>query len=167
MLQTSDLDSLMSIVGDPDVMKFLGVDAGVVLNREEAEDALHRMIAFSTEHGFGRWAVLNKQNNSMVGLSGFRLLEGTPELFYAFAKDFWGQGFATESARACLRYGFEELGFDRIVAATRHENAASINVMKRIGMTYEKEIDYLGVAAVCYVATRETFVGNNSTYVLT
>ena len=167
MLRMDDLSDLMSIVGDSEVMTHLGVEGGVPLSREEAEDALTKMIAFWDQRGFGRWAVLDKSSARMVGLCGLRLLEDTPELFYAFAKDYWGLGLATESARACLRYGFEELGFDRIVAASRHANATSIRVMEKIGMRYEKDINYQGVSAVCYAVTRDAFPLDESTYLVT
>jgi ribosomal-protein-alanine N-acetyltransferase len=157
----------MTIVGDREVMTYLGIEGGTTLSEEEAKDALTKMIAFWEQRGFGRWAVLDKTSSRMVGLCGLRLLEDTPELFYAFAKDYWGQGLATESARACLRYGFEELRFDRIVAASRHANKASIRVLEKIGMSYEKDINYQGVDAVCYVATRETLEADDSTYLVT
>jgi len=167
MLRIEDLPDLMSIVGDSEVMTYLGFEGGVRLSREEAENALTKMIAFWDQHGFGRWAVLDKSSAVMVGLCGFRLLEDTPELFYAFVKDYWGRGHATESARACLRYGFEELGFDRIVAASRHANETSIRVMEKIGMRYEKDINYQGVKAVCYAVTRDNIPVDDSTYLVT
>ena len=167
MLRPEDLADLLSIVGDSEVMTYIGVEGGVPLSSEEANDALTKMIAFWEQRGFGRWAVVNKSTNHMVGLCGLRLMEDTPELFYVFAKDVWGLGLATESAKACLRYGFEELGFDRIVAACRHANAASIRVMKKIGMRYEKDIKYQGVDAVCYAITRDNFVVDDSKYLVT
>lgn len=67
------------------------------------------------------------------------MLEGTPELIYVLAKAYWGKGLAAEAAKASLRYSFEELKLERIVAVTRHENLASQRVMQSIGMSYEKE----------------------------
>jgi ribosomal-protein-alanine N-acetyltransferase len=166
MLSMHDLDDLMKIVGDPDVMKHLGIEAGTTLSREEAETALRKMIDFWRQHGFGRWAVIDKENGKLIGLCGLRLLDGAPELFYLFSKPNWGRGLATEAAKASLRYGFEELGFERIVAATRHANKASINVMTKIGMKYEKEVNHYGVDAVCYVATRDEFQPDDSPYVV-
>ncbi len=166
MVSPDDLDDLMLIFGDPDVMKYMGIEAGTTMTREEAYAILGKMIGFWEGHGFGRWAVLNKENGKLIGLCGLRLLEGTPELFYAFSKPYWGKGLATEAARAILRYGFEELRFERIVAVTRHANRVSINVMKKIGMRYEKEVNHYGVAAVCYVALREEFRAEDSLYIL-
>lgn len=166
-LRMEDLSDLMSIVGDSEVMTHIGLEGGIALSRAEAEDALTKMIAFWAQRGFGRWAVLKKSSGNMIGLCGLRLMEDTPELFYAFAKESWGMGLATESARACLRYGFEELRFDRIVAASRHANAASIRVLEKIGMRYEKDINYQGVDAACYAVTRDAFPVDNSMYLVT
>jgi RimJ/RimL family protein N-acetyltransferase len=166
ILVPSDLDDLLLIVGDPEVMKYLGVEAGATLNREEAQKALTNMIQFWNLHGFGRWGVVDKLNGKLIGLCGLRLLEGAPELVYGVSKANWGRGLATEAAKASLRYGFEELGLDRIVAVTRHANEASIKVLTKIGMQYEKEVNHYGVDALCYVATRAEFQPDDSLYVL-
>ena len=99
MLRHKDLTDLMSIVGDGEVMTYIGVEGGIALSREEAQDALTKMIAFWDQRGFGRWAVLNKSTDRMVGLCGLRLMEDTPELFYAFAKDVWGLGWRPNRLR--------------------------------------------------------------------
>ena len=160
-----DLDALMLIVGDSEVVKYLGIKPGAIQSREETKTTLERMIDFWAQHGFGRWAVINKEDHKLVGLCGFRLLEDTPELFYIFARVNWGRGFATEAARATIRYGFEELGFERIVAVTRHANIASMNVMIKIGMRYENETRHFGVDAVCYAARRDEYQLDDSPYV--
>jgi RimJ/RimL family protein N-acetyltransferase len=154
---TSDLDEVYKIVSDPQVMKYLGLEAGSLMTKDEVRVTIEKMVEFWAAHGFGRWVVVNKTDGQLIGLCGFRLLDRTPELFYLFARASWGQGLATEAAQASLRYGFEQLGFQRIVAATRHANAASLRVMTKIGMRYEKEITHSGVYAICYVATRNDY----------
>src|SRR4051794_36194694 len=79
MFSPRDLDDLMLIFGDPDVMKYLGIEAGTTLTRDEVEVTLEKMIEFWANHGFGRWAVINKEDNKMIGLCGLRLLDGAPE----------------------------------------------------------------------------------------
>lgn len=54
------------------------------------------------------------------------------------ARRAWGRGFATEGARACVGYGFDTLGLDRIVSVTRPPNRSSWNVMKKLGLTPER-----------------------------
>ena len=167
MIAPDDLDDLAGLFGNPEVMKYLGAEPGTTPSREETRTLIGRMIKFWAENGFGRWAIVNKEDETMVGLCGFRLLDSTPELFYLLSKAHWGKGLATEAARACLRYGFEELGFERIVAAIRHGNIASIRVMPKIGMRYEKELLHAGINALCYVATRDEYQVDDSPYFCT
>jgi len=165
-INTGDFADLFLMVTDPDVMRYLGLEAGATLSREETSVTLQKMVEFWAEHGFGRWAVVNKEDGKLIGLCGFRLLETTPELFYMFSKESWGRGLATEAAGACLRYGFEELGFEKVVAATRHANTKSVRVMTKIGMSYEKEIIHSGVNALCYMATRNDYQRDGAPYKL-
>lgn len=166
MLSPHDLDELFPIFGDPEVMKYLGVEAGTIQSREETKALLGGMIECWTDYGFGRWAVVNKEDGKLIGLCGFRILKSEPELFYLFAKANWGKGFATEVAGASLRYGFEEVGLERIVGFTRHGNTASIRVMTKIGMKYEREVTHSGVNALCFVATRDEYQPDDSPYLL-
>jgi len=166
MFTPGDLDDLLLVFGDPEVMKYLGIEAGTTLSREETKLVLQKMIEFWARHGFGRWAVINKEDNKLIGLCGFRLLEDALELVYAFAKPYWGRGFATEAARASLRFGFEELNYERIVAITRHANIGSRRVMSKLLMTYEQDVSHYGVDGVRYVATRDKVRPDGSTYIL-
>jgi len=156
-ITTGDLDEVYNIINDPQVVKYLGIEAGSLMSKEELRSTIEKMVEFWAKHGFGRWVVVNKTDGELIGLCGFRLLDRTPELFYLFSKASWGQGLATEAAEASLRYGFEQMGFERVVAATRHANTASLRVLTKIGMRYEKEITHSGVNAVCYVATRNDY----------
>jgi ribosomal-protein-alanine N-acetyltransferase len=67
---------------------------------------------------------------------------GEPELRYTLDEPYWGQGYATEAARAAVRYGFERAGWERITAAIIPGNEASRRVLEHIGFEYEKDIDY-------------------------
>ena len=58
------------------------------------------------------------------------------DLGYRLLKRHWRQGLASEAARELVRYGFDEVGLDRIIAQTMTVNAASRGVMERIGLTY-------------------------------
>lgn len=166
MLSSADLESLQRIFKDPEVMKYLGAEPGTTLSTNETKDILEKMIDFWSRHGFGRWGVVEKNDEMLIGLCGFRLLDSIPELFYLFAKENWGKGLATEAAKAVVRYGFEELGFERIMAATRHGNIGSIRVLTKIGMRFDKEISHSGVSALCYECTRDEYQPEDSTYIL-
>jgi ribosomal-protein-alanine N-acetyltransferase len=114
---------------------------------DKAHDALHQTP-------YGDRAIVLKSDGTLVGAVGFapclapfgRLssFAGTPHrtpevgLFWALFPEHWGKGYATEAARAMVSYGFEELELTRIVATTENDNLRSIAVMKRIGMTIER-----------------------------
>ncbi|HEV2904274.1 MAG TPA: GNAT family N-acetyltransferase, partial [Pyrinomonadaceae bacterium] len=140
MIRADDLDHLASLLSDPDVVKYVG--DGRPAGREEAARALESIIKHWETHGFGRWAVVVKSSGEFIGFGGLRSLFGTPEIVYHFAKAYWGKGYASEMARAALRFGFEERGFDRIVAITKPQNAASIQVMDKVGLRFEKHARY-------------------------
>ena len=161
----ADLDELALIFSDPEVMKYIGPE-GTPMSRDETERTLSVFVNDWEKHGFSRWAVCLKESGRLIGCCGLKLLEGTPEVIYVLARDYWGRGYGTEAAKASLRYGFEYLGLDQIVAVTRHENVRSQRVMSRIGMRYEKEIFHYGVEGVGYVITNQEFEPDDSIYLL-
>lgn len=92
-------------------------------------------------YNYGRWAVHVKSSDINEGFIGWCGLKMRPEmnevdLGYRFMKMAWGKGYATESAFASLRYGFESLGIERIVGRALLANHASIRVLEKCGMTY-------------------------------
>ena len=157
MLSLHDVEDFAAIFSDAEVMNYMGIEAGTTLSRAETETTVEGMIEFWERNGFGRWAVIEKKSGKLIGLCGLRLLEGSPELFYLFARSSWGQGFATESALAALRYAFEQLGLERIIAVIRPANMNSIKVVEKIGMKFEDKVNAYGVDGVLYAARREDF----------
>jgi ribosomal-protein-alanine N-acetyltransferase len=161
----ADLDELALIFSDPEVMKYIGTE-GKPMSRDETEKALDVFVSDWEKYGFSRWAVCLKESGRLIGCCGLKLLEGTPEVIYVLARDYWGRGYGSEAAKTSLRYGFECLGLDQIVAVTRHENVRSQRVMSRIGMRYEKEILHYAVEGVGYVITKKEFEPDDSIYLL-
>src|SRR5881394_2500710 len=135
MFEPADVDNLAALFADPDVMRYVG--NGLPAARSEAERALTSILNHWQQHGFGRWLVEDKVTREFVGYGGLRSLFGTPEVVYHLAKCHWGKGYATELARASLDFGFNQRHFERIVAIAKPLNAASIHVMKKIGMRFE------------------------------
>jgi ribosomal-protein-alanine N-acetyltransferase len=163
-LRPADLGDLYSLLSDPDVVKYVG--AGKTATLAETETALISFGKHWERHGFGRWAVIEKDTQKLIGYGGLRILVDTPEVVYHFMKPYWGFGLATEMARASLRYGFEEHRFERIIAIAMPENRASIHVMEKIGMVYEKRANYYGFDVVQYSISRENYRPDDSFYIL-
>lgn len=159
-----DLDDLARIFSDPEVVKFLG--DGKPPTKHETIPHLHNFIErYWEEQRFGRWALIHKEDDKLIGYCGLRLLDEVhPELVYVLARDYWGKGLATEAARAGLRYGFEELKLEEIVAATRPENIASQHVMKKLGLKYEKRAFFYGIDCAYYSISRRDYRPDASYY---
>lgn len=146
------------IYSDAEVMTYL--DDGVPRPIEGTEKTIRYFIRHQQEHGFSIWAVTDKVAGEYVGQCGLCLLgkTGDIEVAYAFGKEYWGKGYATETARASLQYGFKEAGLSRVVALSYPPNLASQNVMRKLGMTHEGTTDrFGGVTLEFYTITAEAF----------
>lgn len=160
MFTPDDLDDLYRLFTDPDVMRYVG--KGELMSRHDTETALISIIKHWERHGFGRWAIIDKETQKFIGYGGLRMLIDTPEVVYHLAKPYWRLGLATEMASASLRFGFRSRGFDRIVAIARPENLASIHVMEKIGMRYEKHAVYYDIPVVQYSISKENYQPSES-----
>jgi RimJ/RimL family protein N-acetyltransferase len=126
------------------------------------------------------WAVTRKEDRQFIGLCGIEVLEGTSdgELDYLLGKPYWGQGFATEAARAVVRFGFEQTSWERIVAAIVPANIPSSRVLDHLGFVYDKHVNYYELTGAdsillddpivaLYALGREQFAPGNALYRLT
>ena len=105
----------------------------------EAQEWLDKQIQRYKTYGFGLWAVILKETEKMIGQCGLTMQDcnGTEviEVGYLFQKAYWHKGYATEAAAACKQYAFDTLNADEVFSIIRENNAASIAVAKRNGMT--------------------------------
>jgi RimJ/RimL family protein N-acetyltransferase len=136
----SDVDNLLSLHGDPEVMRF--INGGKPTPRDTLrDDTLPRFLhAYERFEGFGVWAAIERSTGEFVGWFEFypRKDAGPEEveLGYRLRRSAWGKGYATEGSRALIRKGFVELGVRRVVAETMVVNAASRRVMEKAGLRY-------------------------------
>lgn len=149
MFTSNDLNALDAIFSNPNVMKYLGLQ-GEPMSRTETETALLSMIKHWERHGYGRWAVISKKDQKLIGCAGLRSYEGIAELVFLIDEPYWGKGLATETAFACLNYGFETHNFEKIIAFARPRNIASRKVIEKVGMRFVKEEVVFGVFVVQY-----------------
>lgn len=154
-LVTTDLDDLAQIYSDPQVMKYRLIPQPA--SRKQTQEMLKSYLAHWNQHGFGRWATIYKPHERLIGHCGLEYLATLDEIEvnYLLAREYWGQGLATESATVLLRYGFETLQFKRLVALAKPENLASRRVMEKIGMQYEKNVQLSRVEWVVYTINRD------------
>src|SRR5438552_510614 len=100
MLRDSDVDAYAEMVTDPEIMRFIG--DGKPISREFSWRSVAAMIGHWHLRGYGYWAAVERSTGQLVGRVGFWNPEGWPgfELGWMLRKRYWGQGFATEGARA-------------------------------------------------------------------
>src|SRR6266511_1497306 len=142
-----DLDDLWALYCNPEITKYI---PDAPRSREEAREELEwHMNGHPRFPELGLWATIHKETGKFIGRCG--LLPWTiderqeVEVAYTIAREYWGQGLATEAAKAILNYGFEQLNLSRLVSLIDAENIASQKVAEKIGMAFEKEAqDKLG-----------------------
>jgi RimJ/RimL family protein N-acetyltransferase len=121
---------------DPDVIRYT---LDPIVDVAQAGKILRETIIPQYKlYNHGRWAVYIKEGNGFIGWCGLKYLDEQNEvdLGYRFMKKYWGQGYATESSKATLDYGFYTLKLERIVGRALPGNIASIKVLEKCGMNY-------------------------------
>lgn len=109
-------------------------------------------------NGFGRWSVVLKSNQEVIGWCGLKLHDDKlVDIGYRFFKKYWSKGYATESAAACIKYGFNELNLSSIIGRTMSENIGSVKVLEKIGLKYLKtgNCDGLKNALIYSISNKE------------
>ena len=133
MLCESDIDAYAEMCADPEVVRYIG--DGQPVSRPLAWRNLAMMVGHWSLRGYGMWAAEERSSGELIGRIGFWQPEGWPgfELGWMLRRSHWSRGYATEGARAALRYGFSELAQPKIISLIHPDNAASIRVARRLG----------------------------------
>jgi RimJ/RimL family protein N-acetyltransferase len=139
-----DGDDFAALNSDPVVMEhFPGV-----LTREESDQLIRHMELHFEEFGFGLWAVEIRWAEKLIGFAGLAVptfnTHFTPavEVGWRLTRDEWGNGYATEAARAAIGFGFEHARIEEILSWTVPANERSQRVMARLGMKRTPELDF-------------------------
>jgi ribosomal-protein-alanine N-acetyltransferase len=135
--EAADLDAFCAMEGDAEVRRYVG---GAPRTREAAEERFWGRAMHPHDGRLAMWATVLKEDGCYVGrcglyphiLSGAKVADEAVLAFY-LAREFWGQGLASEAGRAFVDFGFDELKLARIVAAVEVGNAASVRVLEKLG----------------------------------
>jgi RimJ/RimL family protein N-acetyltransferase len=147
-----DLDAWLAISRDAETV-WWGEPSSTL---EDARASLERQIANQEHYGFSLWPVELTLAGTVIGAAGLQHLADSEEIEvgYRFRREHWGQGYATEAARAAIRFAFDELDLDRVVAVTLPTNKGSRRVMKKCGMSFVGVMQVYGRAQVKYALSR-------------
>ena len=161
LFEAADLDTAYKLFNDADVQKYLSIRNR--RSRQQMEVLITKSINYWKTRGFGMLCVADKTTNEMIGYCGFQTFDGTPdiEIVFGYLKEYWGNGIATEAAIACLRFGFENLPFEKVYAATVPENKASQKVLEKIKMKYDEKTVHYEMNLLLFAITRSEFLSAN------
>jgi RimJ/RimL family protein N-acetyltransferase len=143
-----DAEAYWPLVSLPEVIRYTGEQPQASLD-DVRNLLLNRPIRDYSVHGFGRMACIEKSSGRLVGFSGLKYLEDLQEvdIGYRFLPDCWGKGYATESARELMQHGIRAHGIARIIGLVEPENVASVRVLNKLGLTFERKIRPDGCAS--------------------
>ncbi len=153
MFEERDLDDYAKMCSDSQVMHYLG---GRALSRQETWRHIAMFVGHWQLRGYGLLAAELRESGRFIGRLGLWRPEGWPglEIGWAVDRPHWGNGYATEGARAVLRHAFDERGIASLISIIHPENKASIRVAEKIGETYDRPGVFNGAEALIYKIDR-------------
>ncbi len=144
-IEESDCEFVYSLLNSPGWLKYIG-DRGI----KDLEDATtyirDKVLSLYDQHGYGPYGVRTKLNNSLIGFCGLfkRDFLEDADIGFAFLPEHSGKGYAIESAVSVLDNARDVIGLKRVSAITLEGNDRSINVLKKLGMSFKEKIIYPG-----------------------
>lgn len=159
----SDAEDLFELDSDPEVHKYLGNNP--TKHIQKSRDIIKDIRDQYERNGIGRWAVIDKTSGAFVGWSGLKYedapindKDGYYDIGYRFKQKYWGKGYASESARVSLAYGFETLKWDKICGAAQIKNIGSNKVLQKIGLKLIESFTYKETECHWYELEREEWL---------
>lgn len=144
-LSTDDAPFILELLNTPNWLRYIG-DRGI-FNLERAENYIQQGPQKSyAQFGFGLWRVMRTDDNMPLGVCGLlkRDTFDDPDIGFAFLPEYEGQGLAFESSHAIVEYAATTLQLKRIIAITTKENQRSLNLLNRLGLSFERIITLPG-----------------------
>lgn len=153
-----DLSTFMLILQDREVLKYLPRTepwSTTVTKTWLASQAHHWR-----KHGFGWWIVVEQSTDAVLGWCGLRRLQetGEVELLYMLGRSAWGKGYASEAAVASVAYAFHKTSLQALIGLVHPDNAASIQVLHKVGMRRKDRCSYFGLTLEKYRLTRAAYM---------
>jgi RimJ/RimL family protein N-acetyltransferase len=161
-LSVEDARDFYGLNLDQEVLKYTGDKP--FENIKTAKDFLINYDQYE-RYRVGRLAVIEKKTSKFIGWCGLKYNSDTDEynIGFRFFKQYWNKGFATETAKKCLNYGFNDLKIQRIIGRAMKENIASIKVLEKMGMTFKDTFAFDEHQGLIYELTIDDYKKRNRT----
>ncbi len=151
-LEPSDLEQLYALYSDPEIRRYFPDGTRTL---EETREELEWFLNGHPDHPeLGLWATIHLGSGQFIGRCGLLpwMIDGSLEIeiAYMIAKPFWRQGLGAEAAKALVRYGFETLKLNRLIALIDKEHTASIKTAESAGLSFDRDLLMDGVWSRVY-----------------
>ena len=149
-----DAPFILTLLNEPSFLRFIG-DKKVRTLEAAQQYILNGPMASYAQHGFGLHLVELKNSKTSIGMCGLLKRDELPDpdIGFAFVPDFWGKGFAFEAATALMNDARERFKLNRVLAIVNPDNDASIKLLEKLGMKFERVKDDVKVFAIDYDST--------------
>ena len=140
----SDLKPFYALNSNPEVMRYFPG----CLTQEQSDALAHKFQRMIETQAWGLWAVELKQGGDFIGFTGLNAqpsqfsFSPCTEIAWRIQQKYWGQGFATEAATACLNFAFDSLKLNQVVAFTAVQNTRSQALMQRLGVQFKDHFNH-------------------------
>jgi len=136
-----DAEFILRLLNEPSFLRFIG-DRKVRTIADAERYIGERLIASYTRNGFGLWVVERRDAPGPIGICGLVKRDSLPDadIGFAFLPEFWRRGYAFESAAGVKRYAFDVLELPRLLAITNPENVASIGIVEKLGLAFDRAL---------------------------
>lgn len=143
----SDLEAFFEMDSNIEVHRYLGNNPTKTI--EQAFETLKFIQQQYIDNGIGRWAAIEKSSCNFIGWSGLKFIREYEnnhihfyDVGYRFMPKYWGKGYARESGKVALKFGFETLGLNEIIGTCHEENIASRKALENCGLTFVEKFVY-------------------------
>jgi len=164
-LVEADVMGIFELDSNPKVHNYLGNKP--IKTKAEADNIILSIQNQYQQLGIGRWAIIEKSTNNFVGWTGFKyitdIVNGSThyhDLGYRLLEKYWGQGIATETAKACLKFGFETLKLNEVFAICDVENIGSKNILLKCGFQLKEVFAYQDIPHYWFILTKFEWKNN-------
>ena len=151
-LNDEDATHIFQLNSQPGVLQYL--HERPLTGIEDAKNIIETIILPQYENNLGRWAIHLKDSNEFIGWCGlkYRSDRNETDLGYRLKTSAWGKGYATEAAKACLEYAFNELKLPQVNACAHVDNKASLKILQKTGMKYSHDEIIDECPVKCFIA---------------
>jgi RimJ/RimL family protein N-acetyltransferase len=132
---------------------------------EQALETINNIRRQYVELGIGRWAVIEKSSGNFIGWSGLKLVTEAwnghinfHDVGYRLIPKYWGKGYATESCKAALEFGFNTMNLSEIIGTANQENKASRTVLEKCGLTFVEQFMWKDIQCDWLKISKEDWV---------